>query len=104
MLIETGNTHPKRRLDKFKSERACCGGQSYHLDASSSEDSLFSESVLNEIIGLDSAFSFEDLGFFNSQGSLLDGLEDVVVKDSIEVGWEKRGCGWYRSGWTGDGV
>lgn len=42
---------------------------------SSSSDSIFGDSFLEEILARGSAFSFENLGFFDSRGSLVEGLQ-----------------------------
>lgn len=36
-------------------------------------DSVFSDSVLNEILARGISFSFEDLRYFDSRGSLIEG-------------------------------
>lgn len=92
----------KRNRERFYLLGGAVRSERGSIGSFSSSDSVFSDSVLNEILARGSDFSFENLGFFDSQGSLIEGMG---VEEEVS-GWkvEKRSCGRYRKGWTGDGA
>ncbi|TID22936.1 hypothetical protein E2P81_ATG02062 [Venturia nashicola] len=71
---------------------------------SSSNDTLFGDSFLNEILARGSAFSFEDLGFFDSRGSLVAGLEEREGGIVVGLGIQEERLRQVQKWLAGDGV